>query len=178
MVQTRLPLIWVSFLQSPGWGREVLELHDHGMVLGHPWPPRLLLCATSWRFASAESHRCAQQGACADLSSHSSLLLGPLWVRQRWGICPGVEWLGKDGNRMLSSSGSFWILGQRNGGPGILRWQTQSISLAVSLCLQLTLGSCAFPGRKAGNQAVGMLLSLHVTVCTLLMPNLSGLWIY
>lgn len=64
------------------------------------------------------------------------------------------------------------------GTSGILRWQTQSIFTAVSLCLQLTLGSCAFPGYKAGNQAVGMLLGLHVTVCTLLMPNLSGLWIY
>ena len=151
----------------------------HGMVLGHPWPPKLLLCATSWRFASAESHRCAQQGACRDLSSHSSLLLGPLWVWQRWGDLPwsGVAW-----KRWKSDAVILLIFlaprSEKWGISGILRWQTQSIFIAVSLCLQLTLWSCTFPGCKAGNQAVGMLLGLHVTVCTLLMPNLSGLWIY
>lgn len=175
MVQTRLPLIWVSFLQSPGWGREVLELHDHGMVLAIPGLPDCY-------YVLPREDLPLQNPTGAP--SRAPVLIFPPTAHSFWflcgcgrggGICPGVEWLGKDENWMLSSSGSFWLLGQRNGGPGILRWQTQSISLAVSLCLQLTLGSCAFPGCKAGNQAVGMLLGLHVTVCTLLMPNLSGL---
>ena len=149
----------------------------HGMVSGLPWP-RKLLCAASWRFASAESHRCAQQGSCADFFSHSSLLLGPLWVQQRWGICPGVEWLGKDGNWLLSSSESFWSLGQRNGGL-LAFYDGEPKQIHSHLLLpSINSGIMRISWVQGWEPGCGMLLGLHVTVCTMLMPNLSGLWIY
>lgn len=160
-------------MQSPGWGREVLEQHDPWDGVGPSLASQTAAMCHLVKICLCRIHRCAQQGACGDLSSHSSLLLGPLWVWRRWGDLPwsGVAWKSDAVILLifLAPRSEKW------GTSGILRWQTQSIFTAVSLCLQLTLGSCAFPGCKAGNQAVGMLLGFHVTVCTLLMPNLSGL---
>ena len=36
--------IWVSFLQSPGWGREVLELHDPWDGVGPSLASQIAMC--------------------------------------------------------------------------------------------------------------------------------------
>lgn len=115
-----------------GWGEGSPRAVTHGMVLGHPQPPKLLLCVTSWRFASAESTGVPSRAPVGIFSSHSS----PFWVLYGCGGGGGgsaLEW--RAWKRWKSMHVILDLLAPRPekwGTSGILRWQTQSIFTAVS----------------------------------------------
>lgn len=100
------------------------------------------------------------------------------WVlcgcREGGGVYPGVGWLGND-------VVILWIFlaprSEKWGISSILRQQNQSISMAIPLP-SFNSGIVSISWVWVWEPAMCMLLGSHVTVCTLLMPNLSGSWIY